>query len=35
MLMVKPAMAYLDIIQRVKQRHPEFPLFAYQVILMS
>jgi porphobilinogen synthase len=30
-LMVKPALAYLDIIQRVKQRHPELPMFAYQV----
>jgi porphobilinogen synthase len=31
MLMVKPALAYLDVIQSVKKRHPEFPLFAYQV----
>jgi porphobilinogen synthase len=31
MLMVKPAGAYLDIIQRVKQAHPEIPLAAYQV----
>jgi porphobilinogen synthase len=30
MLMVKPAMAYLDVIQRVRAR-TELPLFAYQV----
>lgn len=31
MLMVKPAMAYLDIIYRIKQAHPDTPLGAYQV----
>ena len=31
MLMVKPAMSYLDIIYRVKQQFPEVPLCAYQV----
>ena len=31
MLMVKPAGAYLDIIQRVKQTYPQLPLAAYQV----
>jgi len=31
MLMVKPAMNYLDVIYRVKQRFPEVPLCAYQV----
>ncbi len=31
MLMVKPAMNYLDIICRVKQHFPEVPLCAYQV----
>ncbi len=31
MLMVKPAMSYLDIIYRVKQQYPEVPLCAYQV----
>lgn len=31
MLMVKPAGAYLDIIYRIKQAHPEIPLAAYQV----
>ena len=31
MLMVKPAMNYLDIIFRVKQHFPEIPLCAYQV----
>ena len=30
-LMVKPALAYLDIIQRVRQQHPELPLVAYNV----
>lgn len=31
LLMVKPAMLYLDIILRLKQRYPEVPLCAYQV----
>jgi porphobilinogen synthase len=31
LLMVKPAMNYLDIIYRVKQTFPEIPLCAYQV----
>ena len=31
MLMVKPGMAYLDIIYRVKQQFPSVPLGAYQV----
>ncbi len=31
MLMVKPAMSYLDIIYRVKHHFPEVPLCAYQV----
>ena len=31
MLMVKPALAYLDIIARVKQEWPEIPLAAYNV----
>ena len=30
-LMVKPALAYLDVIYRVKQAHPEVPLAAYNV----
>jgi porphobilinogen synthase len=30
-LMVKPAMAYLDIIYRIKTRFPDVPLCAYQV----
>jgi porphobilinogen synthase len=30
-LMVKPALAYLDIINKVKQKFPELPLAAYQV----
>jgi porphobilinogen synthase len=31
LLMVKPALSYLDIIRRVKQAHPEVPLAAYNV----
>ncbi len=31
MLMVKPALAYLDVIHRVKQAHPGVPLAAYNV----
>lgn len=31
MLMVKPALAYLDIISRIKGQFPEIPLAAYQV----
>jgi porphobilinogen synthase len=30
-LMVKPAMPYLDVLNRVRQAHPEVPLAAYQV----
>ena len=31
MLMVKPALAYLDVIRAVKEAHPELPLAAYNV----
>lgn len=31
MLMVKPALSYLDIIYQTKRRYPEIPLCAYQV----
>lgn len=31
MLMVKPALSYLDIIQRLRQQHPDLPLAAYNV----
>lgn len=31
MIMVKPALPYLDVIRRVRDAHPEFPLAAYQV----
>jgi porphobilinogen synthase len=31
LLMVKPALAYLDVIRRVKGAHPEVPLAAYNV----
>jgi len=30
-LMVKPALSYLDVIYRIKQAHPEIPLAAYNV----
>jgi len=30
-LMVKPAMAYLDVVARVRDRYPELPLVAYNV----
>lgn len=30
-LMVKPALAYLDVIQRVKSAHPRLPMVAYNV----
>jgi porphobilinogen synthase len=31
MLMVKPALSYLDVIRRVKDKFPELPLGAYNV----
>jgi porphobilinogen synthase len=31
MLMVKPALPYLDVVRRVHERHPEHPLAAYNV----
>lgn len=31
MLMVKPGLAYLDIVKQTKDQHPEYPLFVYQV----
>jgi porphobilinogen synthase len=31
MLMVKPALPYLDIVQRLRQAYPELPLAAYNV----
>lgn len=31
MLMVKPALAYLDIVRETKAAFPDFPLFVYQV----
>ena len=31
MLMVKPGMAYLDIVRDTKQKYPEYPLAIYQV----
>lgn len=34
MLMVKPALAYLDIVKQTKETFPEFPLFVYQVFII-
>lgn len=31
MLMVKPTLAYLDLVKQIKDAHPEYPLFVYQV----
>ncbi|KAF7270618.1 hypothetical protein GWI33_016414 [Rhynchophorus ferrugineus] len=31
MLMVKPIMAYMDVLKQVKDRYPEYPVFVYQV----
>jgi porphobilinogen synthase len=31
MLMVKPALPYLDVIYRIRQAYPELPLVAYNV----
>lgn len=31
MIMVKPGLAYLDIVRDMKNKHPEYPLFIYQV----
>ena len=32
MLMVKPGLAYLDMVRDIKDRHPFHPMFVYQVI---
>ncbi|XP_015596742.1 delta-aminolevulinic acid dehydratase [Cephus cinctus] len=31
MLMVKPGLAYLDVVRHTKDAHPEYPMFVYQV----
>lgn len=31
MLMVKPGLAYLDIVKQTKDQFPDLPLFVYQV----
>lgn len=31
MLMVKPGLAYLDLVREIKERHPYHPMFVYQV----
>ena len=33
MLMVKPGLAYLDLVKQTKDNHPNHPLFIYQVNL--
>jgi porphobilinogen synthase len=33
MLMVKPGLAYLDIVREVKNKHPELPMAIYQVLI--
>lgn len=30
MLMVKPGISYLDIVRKMKDRHPNHPMFIYQ-----
>jgi porphobilinogen synthase len=29
--MVKPGLAYLDMVREIKDRHPHHPMFIYQV----
>lgn len=31
MLMIKPIMAYMDVLKQVKDKYPEYPMFVYQV----
>lgn len=31
MLMIKPAMPYLDVLKQTKEQYPQYPLFAFQV----
>nr|XP_023015281.1 heat shock 70 kDa protein cognate 3 isoform X3 [Leptinotarsa decemlineata] len=31
MLMIKPVMAYMDILKQIKDKYPEYPMFVYQV----
>lgn len=31
MTMVKPGIMYLDIVRKIKDKHPNIPLFIYQV----
>jgi ribonuclease HI len=31
MLMVKPGMAYLDMVREIKDKYPNHPMFVYQV----
>ena len=34
MLMVKPGLPYIDMIREVKLKHPNHPMFAYQVSII-
>lgn len=29
--MIKPVMAYIDVLKQVKDKYPEYPVFVYQV----
>lgn len=31
MLMVKPGLSYLDLVRQIKDKHPSYPMFVYQV----
>lgn len=31
MLMVKPVMAYMDVLKEIKDKYPQYPMFVYQV----
>lgn len=35
MIIVKPGTMYLDIVRKVKDKHPNIPLFIYQVNYIS
>ncbi len=35
MLMVKPGLAYLDMVRDIKDRHPHHPMFIYQVFVLN
>ena len=35
MLMVKPGLAYLDLVRETKNAHPNHPMFIYQVTVIT